>query len=343
MRIAITGGTGFVGGHLAKTLSAKGHDVVVLARGVDCRPWANEVRMLPNVTSVKVGTSDKSGLVRAFAGCDAVAHCAGINREIGPQTYETVHIRGTANVIRAAEGAGVNRLAYVSFLRARPDCGCRYHESKWAAEELIRSSTCEWTVLKPGMMFGRGDHMLNHLSHALYTFPVFLGIGQRRVRPLAVEDAVGVLVAALIDGRLPRKTVGLVGPAEIGFDDAARLVARVLGKGPPFVRMPIAFHYALALVAERIMTVPLISLAQVRILREEVIDPLNAPDGLPDDLTPITPFDEATVRAGLPAAGRFQLDDLQWCASFSRDRPPIGFGKNSNSEELQWPFMQSAT
>ncbi len=183
-----------------------------------------------------------------------MAHCAGINREIGSQTYEAVHILGTTNVVKAAEVAGVRRLAFISFLRARPHCGSPYHESKWAAEELVRASSCEWTVLKPGMIFGRGDHMLDHLSHAVYTFPFFLGIGSCRLRPLAVEDVVDVLVATLVDGRLARKTVGVVGPTEIGFDDdAARLVTTVLGKKRPFVTMPIGFHYALARVAEATM------------------------------------------------------------------------------------------
>jgi NADH dehydrogenase len=177
VRVAITGGTGFVGGHLAKALSAGGHEAVLLSRGVDRRPWAQEVLSQSGVSSVHVSVGDESGLVKAFEGCDAVAHCAGINREIGSQTYEAVHIRGAENVVRAAEEVGVPRLAMVSFPRARPDCGSAYHESKWAAEEVIRGSSCEWTVLKPGMMFGRGDHMLDHLSHALYTFPIYLGIG----------------------------------------------------------------------------------------------------------------------------------------------------------------------
>lgn len=319
MRVAITGGTGFVGGHLAQALSRGGHDLVVLARGVDHRPWAREVLGLPGVTFFRTGTGDEDGLVKAFEGCDAVAHCAGINREIRLQTYQAVHVRGTANVVRAAEAAGVQRLAYVSFLRARPDCGSPYHESKWAAEEIVRGASCEWTVLKPGMMFGRGDHMLDHLSHSLYTFPVFLGIGARRVRPLAVEDAVRVLVAELVDGRLGGKTIGLVGPTEIGFDDAARAVASVLGKRRPFITVPISFHHLLALVAEGAMTVPLVSLAQVRILREEVVEPLEAPDQVPRDLAPATPFDEETIRAGLPAAGPFRLDDLR---SFGRRRRP---------------------
>jgi uncharacterized protein YbjT (DUF2867 family) len=318
VRIAITGGTGFVGGHLAKALSAGGHDVVVLARGVDRRPWAHEVLRLPRVTFLAVDTTDESRLAQALVGSDAVAHCAGINREIGRQTYESVHIQGTEAIVKAVQAAAVPRLAYLSFLRARPACGSPYHESKWAAEELIRGSTSEWTVLKPGMMFGRGDHMLDHLSHALYTFPFFLGIGQRRVRPLAVEDTVAVLVAALVEGRLPGKTVGLVGPTEIGFDDAARLVARVLRRAPVFVPMPMAFHRSLARVAERVMKVPLISLAQVRILEEEVIEPTNAPDGLPDDLIPGSPFNEASIRAGLPDAGPFGFHDLRSCAERER-------------------------
>jgi len=311
LRVAVTGGTGFVGGHLAVRLSGLGHQVVLLARGVDQRPWAQQVLRLPGATLVPVGIGDADGLARAFAGCQAVAHCAGINRQRGRQTYQAVHVQGTANVVRAAEQAGVGRLALLSFLRARPGCGWAYHESKWAAEELVRASSLEWTVLKPGMMFGRGDHMLDHLSHALHTFPVFAGVGPRRVRPLAVDDTVDVLCAALLAGRLPHKTVALTGPTELGFDQAARLVADVVGKHPPFVRAPIGFHYTLAWLAERLMTVPLISLAQVRILAEEVVRPTLAPDSLPADLVPSTPFDQHSIRAGLPDLGPFQLADLR--------------------------------
>ncbi|MGD0881133.1 MAG: NAD(P)H-binding protein [Acidimicrobiales bacterium] len=318
MRVAITGGSGFVGGHLTEELSAGGREVVLLARGVDQRPWAQEVRALAGVSSIQVGVSDERGLASAFGGCDAVAHCAGVNREIGTQTYEAVHIHGTANVVRAAEESGVRRLALVSFLRARPDRGSAYHESKRESEEIVRASSCEWTVLKPGMLFGRGDHMLDHLSHALSTFPIALGIGDRRVRPLAVVDVVRVLMAALTEDRLTDQTVGVVGPTEIGFDDAARLVAEVIGKRRLVVPVPLAFHYALAQVAERSMTVPLTATAQVRILEEEVIEPRGAPDLLPDDLVPSTRFGEEAIRAGLPQPGPFGLGDLRWFSSSRR-------------------------
>lgn len=311
MRVAITGGTGLVGGHLAAALSAGGHEVIVIARGADQRPLAQEVLALPGVTRVSAGIGDQVALERAFHGCDGVAHCAGINRELGKQTYEAVHIAGTRNVVAAAEAAGVKRLALVSFLRARPNCGSRYHETKWASEEIVRASRLDWTVTKPGMMFGRRDHLLDHLSRAMRTFPVYVGVGNRRVRPLAVEDAARVLMSALVDGSLPHKTVALMGPTEIYFDDIARMVASIAGRRPVFVRAPIGFHYMLAGVAEAAMKVPLLAKAQVRILEEELIEPALAPDSLPAELVPSTAFNRQTVEAAVPMGERFHLDDLR--------------------------------
>jgi len=169
VKVVITGGTGFVGGHLAVSLAQHGHPVVAVARGIDRRRWATEVVGTEGVSLVRAGLDDEAALRQAFTGCHAVAHCAGINREIGGQTYDRVHVLGTRNVVRAAEQAGVQRIAFLSFLRARPDCGSAYHETKWAAEEIVRASTLQWTVLKPGMIFGRGDHMLDHLTRALCT------------------------------------------------------------------------------------------------------------------------------------------------------------------------------
>jgi uncharacterized protein YbjT (DUF2867 family) len=83
---------------MAAGVVERGHEVVLIARGVDRRPWAERVKL--------------------------------------------------------------------SFLRARPEWRSAYHESKWAAEQLVRASGLERTVLKPGMMYGLGDHMLDHLSHA---------------------------------------------------------------------------------------------------------------------------------------------------------------------------------
>jgi NADH dehydrogenase len=291
MRIAVTGGTGFVGRRVVALLGAAGHEVVALGRD--------------------------GNVERALVGCDAAVHCAGINREIGAQTYRAVHVEYTARVVEAARRAGVRRIAMLSFLRARPDCGSGYHESKWAAEEIVRGSGLDWTILKAGVIYGRGDHMLDHLSHAFHTFPIFglVGLRSRPVRPVAVEDVARILAAAAVgDPRLARGTFAVLGPDELLLSEAVRRVADVAGRHPLFVPLPVVAQRGIAWLAEALMTTPLISRAQVRILAEGIVEPLPVADGLPVDLLPATRFDEASIRAGLPPPGGFDRRDLRWCA-----------------------------
>jgi uncharacterized protein YbjT (DUF2867 family) len=268
---------------------------------------------MTNLRIVAASVVDENALKEVMRDIDAVVHCAGINREVGDQTYERVHVQGTATLVRAAEAAGVKKFVFVSFLRARPGTGSPYHESKWQAEEIVRRSSMDWTVVKPGMTYGRGDHMLDHLSHAFHSIPIFVGIGHRRARPVAIADVVRVLRAA-VNGELPKSTVAVVGPTLIRFDDAARLVARVTHRKVLFVSLPLAFHQALALVCEAFMTVPMVSRAQVFMLREEVVEPTGIVDDLPPHLMPATPFDENSIRSGLPEAGRFRRTDFKWPA-----------------------------
>jgi NADH dehydrogenase len=155
MRIAITGGTGFVGRHLARALVSRGHEVVLIARGRDRRD--ESLGRLARTSFVAADLGDEAQLADAFDGCDGVAHCAGINRELGEQTYRRVHVEGTRRVVRAAAQAGVNKVLLLSFLRARPDCGSPYHESKWRAEEIVRGGGLDYTIVKSGVIYGRAN------------------------------------------------------------------------------------------------------------------------------------------------------------------------------------------
>jgi NADH dehydrogenase len=318
MKIAITGGTGFVGGHFARLLAAKGHEPILIARGVDRRDTA--IRTLAGASFYGIGTSDETKLADAFRGCDAIAHCAGINREIGKQTYTRVHVEGTRHIVNAARAARVKKIALLSFLRARPGCGSGYHESKFEAEEIVRASGLDYTILKCGVIYGSGDHMLDHLSHAFFSFPLFALVGMRDqlIRPTAVEDIGQILYAALLEDRLAHATIAVTGPEEMTLSEVVRRVAQVVGERPLMFRMPLWFHYMLALVLERTMTIPLVSEAQVRILSEGIVEALPPCPLPPADLQPSRRFTAAQIRAGLPPPKPFGLEDCRWFRGGSR-------------------------
>jgi uncharacterized protein YbjT (DUF2867 family) len=298
-RIAIAGGNGFVGSHLADRLRAAGDEVVLISRS----------------TGFDLARPDVSALTEALRGCSAVVHAAGINREIGAQTYDAVHIRGTHTLVEAARAAGVGHIGLVSFLRARPDGPTAYHRSKWAEESIVRESGIPFTVLKCSIIYGRGDHMLDHLSRALFTFPIFspVGLKERPLRPVAVDDIARILEAAAHgDPRLIGQTLAVVGPDTVVLSEVVRRVARILGRRPRFLPLPVALHLVLARIWEATMRIPLLSVAQVHILAEGVVEPAPPAPSPSEDLIPQTPFDDASIRAGLPEPGRFTLRDLRW-------------------------------
>ncbi|MBI1335267.1 MAG: NAD(P)H-binding protein [Armatimonadetes bacterium] len=309
MKVAVTGGTGFVGRSLARALADQGHDVVVVSRGVDHR----ELTILdhPNVHFTPASVGDDESLLNAFRGCEVVAHLGGINREIGEQTYEHVHVRGTQNVVDAAKQAGVRKVLLLSFLRARPNCGSGYHESKYAAEEIVRGSGLDFSIFKAGVIYGKGDHMLDHISHALYSFPIFLYVGFRPhpVRPLAVEDLVKIMMASIVDGELSRQTVAVTGPEEMTLAQSVQRIMKVCGRHPISFPAPLWLHYGLAWFFERTMTIPLTAKAQIRILSESLAEPFGHQDLLPEHLVPRTMFTDDQIRRGLPEPGRFGLKD----------------------------------
>ncbi|PZQ90367.1 MAG: nucleoside-diphosphate sugar epimerase [Leifsonia xyli] len=300
MRVAITGGTGFVGRHLAARLDPAQTVIVSRRTGVDI--------------------DDADALERAFTGCEVVVHCAGINRELGEQSFTRVHVDGTRAVVEAARRAGVQRIVMLSFLRARPGSGSAYHETKWQAEEIVRGSGIDHTILKSGMIYGPGDHMVDHVTRAVRTFPIFATVGfrERTVRPVPVADAVEVLLAAA-EGRIPDPTIAVMGAEELQLGEAVRRIALVAGRRPLYVPVPVWSIRMLAQLTEWTMRVPLVAKAQATMLAEGVSAPEPYAPEAPVGIRPRTPFGEDLIRAALPDGG-FGRRDLR-CARPARLAP----------------------
>lgn len=314
MHVAITGATGFVGRHLAHSLAEHGHQLTLIARGHDDRDLSARTIGGDKSNFIQGSVDDIASMKAAFSGVDAVAHCAGINREVNPGDYNRIHVQGTRNVIEACKENGVKKIAIVSFFRARPNCGSKYHESKWESEELVRNSGLDYTILKCGMIYGLGDHMLDHLSHVVHSLPVFgtVGFSEKPIYPVAIEDVVQILEASLVQGALSRQTVAVRGPDKMKLSDAVKTIAGIVNRPVMLLPMPVAFHYGMATVLECTMKVPLVAKAQVQMLDEGFDEPYAEElSQLPEDLIPNTHFTPEQIRKHLPPEGGFTLSDLR--------------------------------
>jgi len=262
------------------------------------------VRSLENVTFIPANINNVPKLSQAFAGCSAVAICSGTSRERGSQTYLQLHVNGASNIVSAARQAGVAKLVLMSYLRARPNVPSTYHTTKWEGEEIIRKSGLDYTIIKSGLVYGPGGHLLENLDGLLRRLPVFAKVGfrEKTVRLVAVEDLVDVLRTALLEDRLSKQTVAVLGPEEFPFSTGVRRIAQTMGKKSLLILpLPIAFHRFLARFSERFMPKPLVAASQVQMLAEGSSKPLPDSQELPEDLVPQTRFTPEQIQKGLPA------------------------------------------
>ena len=312
MHVLITGGTGFVGRHLVDRLRQDGHQVRILARGCDQFPSRFEAD--DHVDRVHGSVTDRSVLESSADEIDAVAHLAGINFERGTQTFRAVHDRGTANVVAASQMHDVDRLVLTSYLRARPWDHAGYLASKWVAEEHVRHADVPWTILKPAGVFGPGDQLLTHLATWFRTVPVLpIPRDAPPLRPVAIEDLIDVLHAAITRERLSRKTVAVMGAESVSLSELAHRVRRHLGRNGWTIPIPLPVLVGGAIAQELTLEQPIVTRASLRMLAEGMMEP--APSGicdpLPRDLGPQRAPSPEYIREALAAPERLGLADIR--------------------------------
>jgi NADH dehydrogenase len=151
MRVALIGGTGFVGSYLVDALLEAGHEPVLLVR----EGSENKVRQKDRVRLVSGDISTADSLTAVVDGCDAVIYNVGILREIPSEgvTFETTQYDGVELTVDAAVKAGVKRLLLMSANGVKQP-GTPYQETKYRAEEYAMQSGLDVTVLRPSVIFG---------------------------------------------------------------------------------------------------------------------------------------------------------------------------------------------
>lgn len=241
--ILITGGTGFIGKALIRHLAEMNYEVRILLRPSSSTP------RLPEGIPVDVTVSslmDERGLRAAMVGIETVYHLASNERQGGRSDLIKVEIQGTRAVLEAALDAGVKRIFYVSHLGADRASAFPALKAKGIAEEFIRRSGLEYTIVRSAVAFGPEDGLTNGIARLLSSVPIVFfvpGNGKMLLQPIWVEDLATCLTWALEDVGIANSTVEVGGPEYLTFRQVVEIVMktrkvrrRLVGIPPPYIR-----------------------------------------------------------------------------------------------------------
>ena len=272
-RVFITGATGFVGRGVVQALRADGHIVRCLVR----RGSEPLLKGLGAVERVEGDVLIRRTLDVAMAGCDAVIHLVGIIRErpARAETFERLHVDATLNVLAAASGAGARRVLHMSALGTRPGARARYHQTKWRAEEAVRSSGLDWTIFRPSIVYGHGDGFVTVLARMVRRLPIVpvIGSGTARLQPVWLPVVAEGFARALDRPAAVGQAYDVGGPEAYTLNEVLDLIGAVLKRRVRKAHVPLGLMRRLTAVLQSVPFYP-VTRDQLRMLEEDnVCDP----------------------------------------------------------------------
>ncbi|NBD94886.1 MAG: NAD(P)H-binding protein [Gammaproteobacteria bacterium] len=214
MKVFVLGGSGFVGGHLVRRLSAAGHRVTV---GTRYAPSARHLRIVPRVTIRQCNPYDMESLTPILEGHDAVVNLVGIlnERGFGGKGFHRAHVELVEKLIISCDAARVARLVQMSSINAgRGDS--HYLRSRGQAERLVNEAgsdgLLQTTILQPSVIFGPDDSFINRFATLLKFSPVLpLARPRTRLAPVYVDDVVEAIERVLMLEMQSGRTYELAG------------------------------------------------------------------------------------------------------------------------------------
>lgn len=277
MKVAVVGGTGFVGVHLVERLLSEGHRPRLLVR-----PESTSKVERPSECDIITGDlDDLEALRQLVGGSDAVIYLIGILRELPARgiTFKALQSQGVRKTIEAARAEGVGRFLLMSANGVRAD-GTPYQHTKFQAEESLKESGLRWTIFRPSVIFGepRGrmelcsqlkrDIIESPLPAPLF-YPGLLPVhaGEFKLAPVSVADVAAAFALALADPRTESQTYTLCGPDRLSWKEILGTIAAACGRSKWMLPAPAMAVSAAAGLLERFPWFP-ITRDQLRMLLE---------------------------------------------------------------------------
>jgi NADH dehydrogenase len=227
----VTGAFSFTGRHIARRLLAQERRVRTLTR----RPQP------PGTEDIKVDIAplqftDRAALVDSLRGADVLYNTYWVRFRHGKVGFGDA-VANTRMLVGAAAEAGVRKVVHISVSNPAADSHLDYYAGKARTEEIIRASGLRWAIVRPTLVFGTGDILINNIAWLLRRMPIFPipGLGGYRVQPVAVEDVAEIATWAAEQS--DNVTVDAAGPDTVTYGEFVEGIAIAVRRRPRFVYM----------------------------------------------------------------------------------------------------------
>jgi len=260
----VTGAFGYSGKYIARRLLDEGCAVRTLTNSTRrANPFGDRITALP------FHFDDPRALAASLDGVGVLINTYWVRFDHRDFTH-SLAVENTLELISAAREAGVGRFVHVSITNPSEDSSLPYFKGKARLERALQESGLPHSILRPAVLFGREDILINNIAWALRRLPVFgvFGRGDYRIQPIHVDDFAALAISE--SRQEGDRVVDAIGPETFTFRGLVEEVGRIIGKPRPIVSVPPAFAYFVASVIGRIVN-------DVFLTREEI-------DGLMADL-----------------------------------------------------------
>ena len=228
----VTGAFGYTGRYVTGRLLESGRNVKTLTGHPNRpNPFGDRVGVAP------LDFAERRKLAEHLRGATTLYNTYWVRFPRGDVTFERA-VANSQTLIRAASDAGVRRIVHVSITNPSKDSPFEYFRGKARVEEMIRDSGLGYSIVRPTVIFGREDILINNIAYILRRLPVFgiPGSGSYRLRPVSVEDVTEICVRSGL-GRSD-EVIDAVGPETFTFEELVRLIAGAIRRRILFVHVP---------------------------------------------------------------------------------------------------------
>jgi NADH dehydrogenase len=231
-RVAVTGSFGYTGRAITQRLLEAGDEVLTLTRRSGAGdPLASRITVHP-IEGVETAV-----LAASLDGVDTLFNTYWLRFPRDRETFEGLVAR-SATLFDAARTAGVRRIVHVSVVNATVDAETPYVRAKATLEAVVRSSGLEWVIVRPTLLYGPGDILINNLAWALRRLPVYgmPGLGRYTVQPIHVDDLARICHEAM-DGDAGQ-VIDAAGPETLAYRDLVDQIRTAVGSRSLVLPMP---------------------------------------------------------------------------------------------------------